>query len=133
MESITQQLDDHEIDRAIRMHEGDNLPGFGNMESFEYLLRPHLHKVKLPAAECVNDVSSALDNICQKIAKSVFRRFPKLAELVLQKSQDICYTEKQRALEVVEHLVSAEITYLPTYFRFAECSAKNQQIAKAKG
>ncbi|CAD7959888.1 unnamed protein product [Amoebophrya sp. A25] len=111
MESITDALDDHEIDRAIRMHEGDSLPGFGNMESFEYLLRPHLQKVKLPASECVSDVSAALDNICQKIAKSVFRRFPKLADLVLQKSQDICYNEKQKAMDVVEHLVSAEIVY----------------------
>lgn len=111
LESITCGMEDKDIDRAIRMHEGDSLPGFGGSESFEFLLRPHLRKVKLPAGECVNDVATTLDNICQKIAKSVFRRFPKLAEIVLQKTQDICFSEKQKALDVVDHMVQSEISY----------------------
>ena len=93
------------------MHEGDALPGFGNAESFEYLLRPRLQRVKLPAAECVTHVATSLDTINQKIAKAVFRRFPKLADLVLHKTQDICYAEKSKALEVVENIVNSEIVY----------------------
>ena len=72
-----------EIEKAMAMHAGANLPGFQNQDTFEYLIFPHLKRVKMPATECVNDVGAALDGICQKIARSVFRRFPRLAEQCL--------------------------------------------------
>jgi len=76
--AITDGMADMEIEKAMAMHAGANLPGFQNQDTFEYLIFPHLKRVKMPASECVNDVGAALDTICQKIARSVFRRFPRL-------------------------------------------------------
>lgn len=52
-----------------------------------------------------------LSSLLPQIARTVFRRFPKLADLVLQKSQEICFSEKTRSLEIVENLVKSEIVY----------------------
>merc|ERR1719379_751746 len=87
--AITNDMSDEDIDRAIRMHEGDSLPGFPSPDTFEYLALPHLQKVAMPSVECVYNVSSALDSLATRMASSVFRRFPKLNEVALQMTQDI--------------------------------------------
>ncbi|CAJ1385194.1 unnamed protein product, partial [Effrenium voratum] len=58
---MTAEMTDDDIDRAIRMHEGDSLPGFPSPDTFEFLALPHLQKISIPAVECVHNVASALD------------------------------------------------------------------------
>merc|ERR1719387_1740387 len=92
--SITSDLTDDDIERAIRVHEGDSLPGFPSPDTFEFLALPHLQKIAIPAVECVHNVASALDLLAQRMAQAVFRRFPKLAEVALGMTQDIIQKEK---------------------------------------
>lgn len=50
---ITNEMSDYDIDLAIRMHEGDSLPGFPSPDTFEYLILPHLRKVQAPVFDCL--------------------------------------------------------------------------------
>merc|ERR1711959_689945 len=106
--SITVEMSDEDIDRAIRMHEGDSLPGFPSPDTFEFLALPHLQKIQIPAAECVHNVASALDLLAQRMAQAVFRRFPKLSEIALEMTQNIIQREKDAARIIVEQQVSAQ-------------------------
>lgn len=56
---ITGAMTDAEIDEAIRMHEGDSLPGFPSPDTFEYLILPHLRKIQNPVTECLGTSSSS--------------------------------------------------------------------------
>ena len=64
-------MTDDDIDRAIRLHEGDSLPGFPSPDTFEFLALPHLQQLAIPSVECVHDVSSALDVLAQRMAHAV--------------------------------------------------------------
>jgi len=111
---ITAEMSDDAIDRAIRMHEGDSLPGFPSPDTFEFLALPHLQKITIPAGECVHNVAAALDLLAQRMAQAVFRRFPRLAEVALEMTQNIIQREKDAARIIVEQQVSAQTGYLFT-------------------
>lgn len=112
--SMAAEMTDEDIDRAIRMHEGDSLPGFPSPDTFEYLALPHLQKISIPAVECVHNVASALDVLSQRMASSVFRRFPKLAEVCLSMTGNIIQESKDRTRIIVEQQVACTIGYLFT-------------------
>jgi dynamin 1-like protein len=112
--NITNEMSDDDIDRAIRMHEGDSLPGFPSPDTFEFLALPHLQKIALPSVECVHNVAAALDLLAQRMAQAVFRRFPKLAESALAMTQDIIQREKDAARIIVEQQVGCSTGYLFT-------------------
>lgn len=112
--NITAELSDDDIDRAIRMHEGDSLPGFPSPDTFEFLALPHLQKISIPSVECVHNVASALDLLAQRIAHAVFRRFPKMAEACLGMTQNIIQQEKDNARIIVEQQVACYVGYLFT-------------------
>mmetsp|Transcript_22287 Transcript_22287/g.50990 ORF Transcript_22287/g.50990 Transcript_22287/m.50990 type:complete len:770 (+) Transcript_22287:62-2371(+) len=112
--SITKDMNDDAIDKAIRMHEGDSLPGFPSPDTFEYLALPHLQKISIPAVECVHDVSSALDVLAQRMAQAVFRRFPKLAEVALEMTQNIIAQKRDACRVIVEQQVACHTGYLFT-------------------
>mmetsp|Transcript_13203 Transcript_13203/g.38124 ORF Transcript_13203/g.38124 Transcript_13203/m.38124 type:complete len:488 (-) Transcript_13203:3281-4744(-) len=107
-------MTDYDIDSAIRMHEGDSIPGFPSPDTFEYLILPHLRKVHAPVLECLDRVSQTLELLSQKIANRVFSRFPKLAEQVLEQTQTIMLREKDTVKTILENLVAAETGYLFT-------------------
>jgi len=111
---ITTEMTDDDIDRAIRMHEGDSLPGFPSPDTFEFLALPHLQKISIPSVECVHSVASALDLLAQRMATAVFRRFPKLAEVALEMTQNIILREKDATRIIVEQQVAAYTGYLFT-------------------
>lgn len=112
--SITADMTDDDIDRAIRMHEGDSLPGFPSPDTFEFLALPHLQKIAIPAVECVHNVGGALDLLAQRMAQAVFRRFPALAQCALEMTQNIIQREKDAARIVVEQQVACHVGYLFT-------------------
>jgi len=112
--SISAEMSDDDLDRAIRMHEGDSLPGFPSPDTFEFLALPHLQKICIPSVECVHNVASALDLLAQRMAQAVFRRFPKLAEGALEMTQNIIQREKDAARVIVEQQVACQTGYLFT-------------------
>jgi len=93
-EAITNTMSDEDIEHVIRMHEGDSLPGFPSTDTFEFLLLPHLKKVEQPSLECLGAVSNTLDVLAQKMTRTVFYRFPSLADQVLQITHHIIEREK---------------------------------------
>merc|ERR1712050_451774 len=103
---MTEQVSDQEIGHAIRMHEGDSLPGFPSPDTFEYLALPHLQKISIPSVECVHNVSAALDVLAQRMAQAVFRRFPKMAEAALGMTQNIIQQEKDATRIIVEQQIA---------------------------
>ncbi|CAJ1377128.1 unnamed protein product [Effrenium voratum] len=111
---ITSDMSDDDIERAIRLHEGDSLPGFPSPDTFEFLALPHLQKLAIPAVECVHNISAALDVLAQRIAHAVFRRFPKMAESVLAMTQEIIQEQKDEARKIVEEQVACYTGYLFT-------------------
>ncbi|KAJ1605628.1 dynamin-like protein, partial [Cryptosporidium canis] len=111
---VTSELTDYDIDNAIRMHEGDSMPGFPSPDMFEYLILPHLRKIQAPVMECLDKVTSALENVSQKVAHKVFSRFPKLSDQILDRSQEILLQEKENTKTILEQLVEAETGYLFT-------------------
>eukprot|EP00435_Cladocopium_sp_Y103_P070024 s91_g34.t1 len=111
---LAAEMTDDDIDRAIRMHEGDSLPGFPSPDTFEYLALPHLQRIAIPAVECVHNVASALDVLSQRMANAVFRRFPKLAEVSLEMTANIIQEQKEKTRVVVEQQVSCAVGYLFT-------------------
>eukprot|EP00927_Polykrikos_kofoidii_P051247 TRINITY_DN45034_c0_g1_i1.p1 TRINITY_DN45034_c0_g1~~TRINITY_DN45034_c0_g1_i1.p1 ORF type:complete len:813 (+),score=173.26 TRINITY_DN45034_c0_g1_i1:55-2493(+) len=113
-ETITKGITDEEIDRSIRMHEGDSLPGFPSPDAFEFLALPHLQKISIPSTECVHNVASALDVLAQRLSQAVFRRFPKLAECALEMTQNIIAREKENTRVIVEQQVASITGYLFT-------------------
>jgi len=50
---LTQEYPDAAIERAIAMHEGDQLPGFPSVDVLEYLIAPRMDKLRDPAVELV--------------------------------------------------------------------------------
>lgn len=111
---ITAEMSDDDIERAIRIHEGDSLPGFPSPDTFEFLALPHLQKISMPAVECVHNVAAALDVLAQRMAHAVFRRFPKMAEAVLGMTQNIIQEQKDAARIIVEQQVASSVGYLFT-------------------
>jgi len=112
--AITGDMSDDDIDRAIRVHEGDSLPGFPSPDTFEFLALPHLQQLSIPSVECVHNVASALDLLAQRIAHAVFRRFPKMAESALGMTQNIILREKDATRIIVEQQVACYVGYLFT-------------------
>ena len=110
----TADLSDQDIDQAIRMHEGDSLPGFPSPDIFEFLILPHLCKIEQPVADCLNSISSCLDLLSQRTAKTVFRRFPKLGDSVLELAASIIAREREKTKGVIENIVHYETGYLFT-------------------
>lgn len=111
---ITQETADEEIEAAIRMHEGDSLPGFPSPDIFEFLVLPHLQKIQSPCLDLVSTIAATLDVLSQQIAKAVFRRFPKLADRVLDLTSCIFLREREATRSVIENMVMSETGYLFT-------------------
>jgi vacuolar protein sorting-associated protein 1 len=49
-------MTDNDIDTAVRMYEGDSLPGFPSPDTFEYLVLPHLKTIQEPVMDCLGNI-----------------------------------------------------------------------------
>lgn len=50
---ISDDITDTQVENAIRLHEGESLPGFPSPDTFEHLILPHLKKLAPPVMECI--------------------------------------------------------------------------------
>ncbi|KAL8450242.1 hypothetical protein Emed_002599 [Eimeria media] len=112
--SISEEITDKQVETAIRLHEGESLPGFPSPDTFEHLILPYLRKLSPPVMDCLDRVAQTLENLSQRVAGKVFCRFPALAERVLEISQEILMREKDLTREILQHDVDAEMGYLFT-------------------
>mmetsp|Transcript_41754 Transcript_41754/g.110011 ORF Transcript_41754/g.110011 Transcript_41754/m.110011 type:complete len:780 (+) Transcript_41754:51-2390(+) len=107
-------LSDEEMSNAIRLHEGDSLPGFPSMDTFEFLMLPHLRKIQVPSLECLDRATQTIEQLTQRIAAAVFRRFPKLADQVLNLSKRILSEQQEKTRSIIQNIVDMEMGYLFT-------------------
>lgn len=49
-------LSDEDIQKAIKNHQGDSIPGFPSIHAFLYLLSPKLQKLREPAIDLLNNI-----------------------------------------------------------------------------
>lgn len=61
---VTADLTDEDIQRAIKNHQGDSIPGFPSIHAFLYLLSPRLQKLKEPALDLLNNIYTELRKLC---------------------------------------------------------------------
>ncbi|EZG78969.1 putative dynamin-like protein [Gregarina niphandrodes] len=113
-QGITADMTDADIDQAIRMHEGDSLPGFPTPDTFEFLILPHLMKLQYPVLECLDQVAGALDQLLDRLSARVFARFPALGNEVLELSRSLLEKEKDKTKQIIEYVVNAEMGYMFT-------------------
>lgn len=106
--------DDHYIQRAIQLHEGDGLPGFPSVDVFVFLISPQLEKLKEPALELVSDVYAQLEQICSQLVNKIFQRFPTMVPEMMDVITKSLTKDRERARELVESVIDAERNYLFT-------------------
>ena len=90
--SATSQYSDRDIQRAIILHEGDNLPGFPAADVFLYLIQPQLALLKDPAIDCLNDIYAYLESLANGILEKTFARFPSVGGTLMETVQEVMLT-----------------------------------------
>ena len=110
--SATQEYSDMAIERAIAMHEGDQIPGFPSVDVLNYLIAPQLDKLREPAMELIQDVYAQLEYLANSIVEKIFLRFPSLRPEIMDIILNILQRERDHARELVESVIDAEQNYL---------------------
>eukprot|EP01022_Parablepharisma_sp_SALTPOND_P008035 TRINITY_DN135101_c2_g1_i1.p1 TRINITY_DN135101_c2_g1~~TRINITY_DN135101_c2_g1_i1.p1 ORF type:complete len:868 (+),score=80.71 TRINITY_DN135101_c2_g1_i1:151-2604(+) len=111
---VTENLSDKDIERAIILHEGDNLSGFPSVEVFYYLVQSELEKLKEPALKCLTDVYYYLEELALTIIEKVFIRFPGMTGELMAAVRQIMSEERDKTKYIVESLIESEIGYMFT-------------------
>lgn len=73
---ITADLRDEDIERAIKNHQGDSIPGFPSIHAFLYLLAPRLAQLKEPALDLLHNVYTELRKISGELIAEVAKKAP---------------------------------------------------------
>lgn len=77
---VTQDLSDDDIERAIKNHQGDSIPGFPSIHAFLYLLSPRLQKLKEPAVDLLNNIYTELRKLSGELITEVARKAPTIMD-----------------------------------------------------
>lgn len=72
---VTKEYSDKDIDKAIKYHQGDTIPGFPSFDAFLYLIQPQLEKLKEPAVNCLQDTFNYLELLSNRLIEKIFCRF----------------------------------------------------------
>jgi len=96
------------IERAIAMHEGDQIPGFPSVDVLNYLIAPKLDQLREPAMDLIQDIYSQLEILAGSIVDKIFLRFPSLRPEIMDIIQSILQRERDHTRELVEAVIDAE-------------------------
>lgn len=110
----TKDYSDEDIQRAIALHEGDNMPGFPSVDVFIYLMQTQLEKLREPVLDCLSEVHQYLDTLATTIISRVFYRFPSLAGEISDLASRVIGREKEKTREIVESMITSEEGYIFT-------------------
>lgn len=129
---VTNLFQDKDIERAIILHEGDDLSGFPTVEVFYYLIQPEIEKLKEPALNCLLDVYYYLEEMAHTIINKTFARFPSIIGELMAIIQQIMGEERDKTRHIVESLIEIQIGYMFT--NDADYNGKRTDIIpKAEG
>lgn len=68
--NISDEITDKQVETAIRLHEGESLPGFPSPDTFEHLILPYLRKLSPPVMDCLGEAANScilLDEWCSAV------------------------------------------------------------------
>lgn len=71
---------DKNVKHALRIHQGDSLPGFVTSGAFLSLTMPLMDNLKEPAHDCMNEVHNCLESVALALVEESFSRFPSLVD-----------------------------------------------------
>lgn len=100
------------IERAIAMHEGDQIPGFPSVDVLQYLIAPQMDKLRDPALELIQDCYAQLEALASSIVERIFMRVPTLRPLIMDIICVILQRERDHTRELVEAIIDSEQNYL---------------------
>lgn len=107
----TKDYTDNDIEKAIQLHEGDQLPGFPSVDVFHYLMRPKLELLNDPANDCLSDCHLYIESLAEEICDKVFMRFPSARSEIMEIVSKTLYDQMERTKKVVDAIVEAENGY----------------------
>ena len=107
----TKDYNDADIERAIALHEGDQLPGFPSVDVFHYLMRPQLELLEEPAQDCLSDVHQYIEQMADEICDKVFMRFPSARNAIMEIVSKTLYDQMERTKKVTDCVIRSEIGY----------------------
>jgi vacuolar protein sorting-associated protein 1 len=110
----TKDYSDDDIQKAMSMHEGDNMPGFPAVDVFIYLMQPQLEKLREPVLDCLSSVHNYLENLAHTIITRVFYRFPSLSSEIADIASQVLVKERDKTREIVESIIESEEGYIFT-------------------
>lgn len=111
---ITADLRDEDIERAIKNHQGDSIPGFPSIHAFLYLLSPRLEKLKEPALDLLSEVYTELRKISGELISEVAKVAPAVMDEMINEADIFLQNLKTRAEEVIIANIDSEINYIFT-------------------
>jgi hypothetical protein len=100
-----------DIDQAIKLHEGDQLPGFPSVDVFHYLMRPKLELLVDPAADVLSDVHLYIEQMAEEICDKVFMRFPSARASIMEIVSKTVYDQMERTKKVTDCIIHSETGY----------------------
>lgn len=111
---VTADLSDEEIERAIKNHQGDSIPGFPSIHAFLYLLSPRLQKLKEPAIDLLHSIYTELRKISGELIAEVSKKAPAVMDEMINEADIFLQGLKKRAEEVLVANIDSEINYIFT-------------------
>lgn len=110
--NATQEYSDMAIERAIAMHEGDQIPGFPSVDVLQYLIAPQLDKLRDPALELIQDSYAQLEALASSIVERIFMRCPTLRPEIMDIIVQVLQRERDHCRELVEAVIDSEQNYM---------------------
>jgi vacuolar protein sorting-associated protein 1 len=111
---VSADLREEDIERAIKNHQGDSIPGFPSIHAFLYLLSPRLQKLKEPALDLLHNVYTELRKISGELIAEVAKKAPGVMDEMMNEADRFLQQLKQRAEEVLLANIDSEINYIFT-------------------
>ena len=77
---ISDDIRDEEIERAIKNHQGDSIPGFPSIHAFMFLLTPKLQALKEPALDLLSNVYTELRKLTGELITQIAAKAPAIMD-----------------------------------------------------
>jgi hypothetical protein len=127
---------DTDIKTALRLHMGNNLPGFTSADAFQSLINPLLQKLKDPAMTLLEEVHAIMEQICVHYINETFMRFPMFISEVTDAALTILTQDKERARLLMSEIIDANIGYMytkdPEYIACILPSSEKERLDKQR-
>ena len=98
---VTKDLSDADIERAIKNHQGDSIPGFPSIHAFLYLLSPKLQKLKEPALDLLNNVYTELRKLSGELITEIAKKAPSIMDEMINLTDAFLLELKNKAETII--------------------------------